>query len=101
MVSYPYFSSIQYSRLWTVHIGAVSPAAKCAAHRSNVLHTFKLRTTHPDQNRGPAIMAIFWTETMVAFFFVMARFYSRIKIRGLGIDDWIMLLAIVRNKAGP
>lgn len=47
-------------------------------------------------NRGPCILAVSWTECVVAILFVSARMYTRIfLIHNVGIDDWMMLLALV------
>ena len=47
-------------------------------------------------NRGPSILAVSWTECAVAILFVSARMYTRIfLIHNVGIDDWMMLLALV------
>lgn len=44
-----------------------------------------------DQNRGPQLMAMFWTETPVSMLLLSLRSYARVSIRGVGYDDWIML----------
>lgn len=47
-------------------------------------------------NRGPSILAVGWTECAIAILFVNARMYTRISlIHNVGIDDWMMLLALV------
>ena len=47
-------------------------------------------------NRGPSILAVSWTECAVAILFVSARMYTRISlIHNVGMDDWMMLLALV------
>lgn len=48
-----------------------------------------------DQNRGPALTAIFWTECAFAMAIMTLRLYARLKIRALGADDWMMLLTVV------
>jgi hypothetical protein len=40
-------------------------------------------------------MAMFWVETILAIAILSARFYVRLAIRGLGPDDWMMLLTVV------
>lgn len=54
----------------------------------------------PDEDRGSQLLAMYWTETAIILVVVALRFYSRILIRSLGIDDWLMLIAIVRMAAG-
>jgi len=48
-----------------------------------------------DVNRGPALLACIWTPIPVAIFVLGLRFYVRIKINGMGIDDYMMLIAAV------
>lgn len=54
-----------------------------------------VHTIRPDEDRGPKLLGIYWTECSIAIIMVSLRFYARIKIRGLGLDDWTMLLAMV------
>lgn len=42
------------------------------------------------------MLAVFWTECAVALIVVCARLYSRLMIKNLGIDDWIMFFTMVR-----
>ena len=47
-------------------------------------------------NRGPSILAVSWTECAVAILIVSARMYARsFLIHNVGMDDWVMLLALV------
>lgn len=47
-------------------------------------------------NRGPAILAVSWIEYVVAIVIVGARMYTRsCLIHNVGIDDWMILLALV------
>lgn len=46
-------------------------------------------------NKGPLLLGIWWAEVAVATVFVTMRFYTRIKMRGLGADDWTILLTLV------
>lgn len=48
-----------------------------------------------NQNRGPALIAIFTTECLIALAVVLMRLYARISIKSLGVDDWIMFLTMV------
>lgn len=49
-----------------------------------------------DLGHGPLIMGIVWAFTAVAIAAVGLRFYLRVKLLNLvGLDDWIMLLALV------
>lgn len=48
------------------------------------------------QNKGPAILAICSTLTIVATFFVAARLYVRARIMSrVGLDDWLIMLSMV------
>lgn len=49
----------------------------------------------PDEDRGPRLEAAYWTWSVIAVILVALRFYARIKIRGLGWDDWMMLITVV------
>lgn len=50
-----------------------------------------------DVNRGPTLIAIFWTEIGVSIIFVMLRFYTRLRMGRLGADDWTILITMVRK----
>ena len=47
-----------------------------------------------DVDRGPALLAMWWTELSICIVMVAMRVYSRIKLRSWGIDDWLMLTAL-------
>lgn len=49
-----------------------------------------------DRDRGGSLMAMFWTEVTIAVIVVAMRMYSRFKIKATGVDDWIMVLTLVR-----
>lgn len=53
-----------------------------------------------NQNRGPQLMAMFWTESAICILLLSLRFYARISIRGVGYDDWMMLATVVGNYTG-
>lgn len=48
-----------------------------------------------DQDLGPAVMAVLWTETAIAILAVAARFAGRWLVHRTGWDDWLMLLTLV------
>ena len=48
-----------------------------------------------DEDRGPLLLAVFWTETSLSVLIVASRFYSRSAIKALGADDWAMLATLV------
>jgi hypothetical protein len=49
-----------------------------------------------DLGRGPMIMGITWTFTILAMMAVCLRFYLRLKISKLYLmEDWFMLAAVV------
>ena len=48
-----------------------------------------------DVDRGPALVALYWTESAVAILFIILRFSARWTIRGIGKDDWMMLFTLV------
>ncbi|MCJ1268754.1 hypothetical protein MMC22_008642 [Lobaria immixta] len=52
------------------------------------------RTIPPDEDRGPQLIAMYWTECTIVTIVVALRFYSRIRIKGLGLDDWTMLFTL-------
>ncbi|KAF2236998.1 hypothetical protein EV356DRAFT_530507 [Viridothelium virens] len=43
-----------------------------------------------NQDRGPAILAIWWTEVGVSAIVLLLRLQSRLILRKIGVDDWIM-----------
>ncbi|KAI9694273.1 MAG: hypothetical protein M1820_009076 [Bogoriella megaspora] len=46
-------------------------------------------------DRGPALMAIYWTECGVALSVVLLRLYSRLILKKMWIDDWMMFLTML------
>lgn len=48
-----------------------------------------------DRNRGPQLLAMWWTELSICIIMVAMRFYSRYKLKNFGTDDWLMLAALV------
>ena len=48
-----------------------------------------------DQDRGASLIAMFWTECILAIIILGLRLYARISMRNLGADDWMMLLTVV------
>lgn len=56
-----------------------------------------LYTRNDDVNNGTAIIAIVGSFTAVSALFVAARLYVRVKLlRNLGLDDYLIVLAMVR-----
>jgi hypothetical protein len=53
-------------------------------------------TTPPaDDNRGPGLTAIYWTECAVALIVVTLRIYGRTIVGKIGPDDYMMLFTMV------
>lgn len=51
-----------------------------------------------DLGRGPAIIDVTWTLTMLCILVIVARFYVRKKVsarRAMGVEAWLMLAAVV------
>lgn len=48
-----------------------------------------------DQDRGPRLIGMFWTECVLAMIILGLRFHARISMRNLGADDWMMLITVV------
>ncbi|RWA07280.1 hypothetical protein EKO27_g7834 [Xylaria grammica] len=46
-------------------------------------------------DRGPQLVAMFWTYTAIALVVLSLRFYSRFKIHAFGWDDWLMFITVV------
>ncbi|KAK0702006.1 hypothetical protein B0T26DRAFT_744917 [Lasiosphaeria miniovina] len=49
----------------------------------------------PDEDRGPHLVAMFWTYTSIAAAMTGLRFYARLQIRAVGLDDWMMLATVI------
>jgi hypothetical protein len=48
------------------------------------------------QDKGPMILAVCWTFTVLALLFVLARLFVRVAVhRTLFIDDYFIILSIV------
>ena len=56
------------------------------------------RPTDGDRNRGPQLLAMWWTELSICIIMVVLRFYSRYKLKNFGTDDWLMLTALVSSE---
>ncbi|KAK4096009.1 hypothetical protein N658DRAFT_528045 [Parathielavia hyrcaniae] len=53
-------------------------------------------TSGDQETKGPLILGVIVTMTAIAFFFVLARIYSRlISIARLGADDYLLILSIL------
>jgi hypothetical protein len=48
-----------------------------------------------DIDRGYAVMATLWTESVVAALVVLMRLYARAQIRKISWDDWLMFITLV------
>ncbi|KAI1848709.1 hypothetical protein JX266_005568 [Neoarthrinium moseri] len=55
----------------------------------------------PDQDRGPALEALYWTLSAFSILLLSLRFYARTRIGALGWDDWMMLITVVRELITP
>ncbi len=49
-----------------------------------------------NQNRGPKLLAVFWTQLSTCMIVVAMRMYSRYKLKTTGVDDWFMVVTLVR-----
>ena len=59
-------------------------------------------TVSKDPSRGPAILAVTWAECAVAFLLVSLRVFARgYLIRNFGMDDWVIIIAMVRQFPVP
>lgn len=54
------------------------------------------RTEYQLEDKGPMLLALWWTEAGIATVIVGLRLYTRFLMRGLVLEDWLMLLALVR-----
>ena len=50
-----------------------------------------------DRDRGSIVLAVYWTFFAIELTVVSLRLYARLKIRAIGLDDWIMAFTMVRN----
>ncbi|KAL9134774.1 MAG: hypothetical protein Q9175_004043 [Cornicularia normoerica] len=53
------------------------------------------RPADGDRDRGPQLLAMWWTELSICIVMVAMRFFSRYKLKNFGTDDWLMLIALV------
>ncbi|MCJ1313931.1 hypothetical protein MMC25_007611 [Agyrium rufum] len=49
----------------------------------------------PNNDRGPAAVAVVWVQAAIAIIVVVLRFWSRRLIRSTGADDWWMLATLI------
>ena len=57
-----------------------------------------LSASDVDDDRGQAAVAIYWTQAAVPIIVVALRFYARILIRSVGVDDWLMFATLVGSQ---
>jgi hypothetical protein len=50
-----------------------------------------------DVDRATSLYAAFWVPIPILAVVLAARFFVRLRLRNLGVDDWLMLFAYVRN----
>ena len=50
-----------------------------------------------DEDRGWRMISIYWAMFAIELVVMSLRVYARIKIRAIGLDDWIMGLAVVSD----
>ncbi|KAJ5623787.1 hypothetical protein N7510_000096 [Penicillium lagena] len=51
---------------------------------------------YAQQNKGPRILAVFWSLTALTLVVVIIRLFIRIRIlRNTGLDDWLILASVV------
>ena len=62
-------------------------------------NTFKSPPPGGDQDRGPALLANFWTEFGIALLIIVLRLQSRLILKNLGRDDWVMFFSLVSESA--
>ncbi|KAK0511295.1 hypothetical protein JMJ35_005868 [Cladonia borealis] len=48
-----------------------------------------------DQNRGPSLLAMWWTEVSISIIMVIMRLCSRYRLKNVGIDDWLIVAALI------
>jgi len=48
-----------------------------------------------DHDRAPQLLAAFWVPFPFLVALVAARMAVRYKMRNIGVDDWLMLVALV------
>lgn len=49
----------------------------------------------PDRDRAPQLLAAFWVPFPIIVAFVGARMIVRYKMKSTGVDDWLMVAALV------
>jgi len=52
-----------------------------------------------DVDRAASLYAAFWAPIPILAAVIAARFYVRFNMRNLGLDDWLMLFAYVRDSS--
>ena len=48
-----------------------------------------------DVNRAASLLATWWTELSISIIMVIMRLCSRCKLKNIGIDDWLIVTALV------
>lgn len=57
----------------------------------------KNMASSPDEDRGSRLLALYWTECIIALIIVGLRVFWRLKMKSLGWDDWFMVLTMVKR----
>jgi len=56
-----------------------------------------MSTPVPHENKGWIVLTLGWGQTGIAMVVVFLRFYTRYMMRGIVIEDWLMLVALVSH----
>lgn len=56
-----------------------------------------LKQLPPNLDRAPSLFAIFWAPFPFTVLLLGARFFVRLRLRNVGLDDYAMLLAWVSH----
>lgn len=100
---FPFFSFLFFSFLFFASLSTVHYSYKLSSERTKNMAPIIIRSTtttniRPVDDRGGILLVMYWTECTIAIIVVSLRFYCRIKIRGVGLDDWTMLLTLVNRE---
>lgn len=51
-----------------------------------------------NDDKGPMLLGLWWAQVVIVTIIVGLRFYTRHLMRGIVIEDWLMLMALVRSQ---
>lgn len=88
-------TTILKKRPFSQHTECLVPVS-CRSHLLEMSTSTATTASHAShEDKGWIVLALGWSQTGIAAVVVILRFYTRYMMRGIVIEDWLMLIALV------